>query len=140
MADPGGWVPNQENDFTNFQSNDSFNLNEVTGIDGMCWLDAFSTNTLSHGVWSKSYQIFLSTLFLYRFIARHFILHLIYISFYFTLLSLVLLVYLPIYLFTYIYLFIYWSFYLLACLLSLTVLELSYTQELLQVISRKIRS
>ncbi|XP_014484348.1 PREDICTED: sterol regulatory element-binding protein 1 [Dinoponera quadriceps] len=35
MADPGGWVPNQENDFTNFQSNDSFNLNEVTGIDDL---------------------------------------------------------------------------------------------------------
>lgn len=34
MADPGGWAPAQENDFTNFQSNDSFNLNEVTGIDG----------------------------------------------------------------------------------------------------------
>lgn len=33
MADPGGWSTTQENDFSNFQSNDSFNLNEVTGID-----------------------------------------------------------------------------------------------------------
>lgn len=33
MADPGGWSTPQENDFSNFQSNDSFNLNEVTGID-----------------------------------------------------------------------------------------------------------
>ncbi|XP_025988854.2 sterol regulatory element-binding protein 2 isoform X2 [Solenopsis invicta] len=35
MADPGGWVPTQENDFSSFQSNDSFNLNEVTGIDDL---------------------------------------------------------------------------------------------------------
>lgn len=34
MADPGGWAPAQDNDFSHFQSNDSFNLNEVTGIDG----------------------------------------------------------------------------------------------------------
>ncbi|XP_077255847.1 sterol regulatory element-binding protein 1-like [Temnothorax americanus] len=33
MADPGGWAPAPENDFPNFQSNDNFNLNEVTGID-----------------------------------------------------------------------------------------------------------
>ncbi|KAK9306386.1 hypothetical protein QLX08_002905 [Tetragonisca angustula] len=32
MADPGGWTTTQD-DFSNFQSNDSFNLNEVTGID-----------------------------------------------------------------------------------------------------------
>lgn len=36
MADAGGWVPVQDNDFSNFQSTDSFNLNEVTGIDGTC--------------------------------------------------------------------------------------------------------
>ncbi|XP_072760839.1 sterol regulatory element-binding protein 2-like [Anoplolepis gracilipes] len=35
MADPGGWAPAQDNDFSNFQSNDSFNLNEVTGIDDL---------------------------------------------------------------------------------------------------------
>ncbi|KAL6256820.1 hypothetical protein P5V15_011759 [Pogonomyrmex californicus] len=35
MGDPGGWPPGQENDFPNFQSNDSFNLNEVTGIDDL---------------------------------------------------------------------------------------------------------
>jgi len=34
MADPEEWVSTQDNDFSNFQSNDSFNLNEVTGIDG----------------------------------------------------------------------------------------------------------
>ncbi|XP_043581085.1 sterol regulatory element-binding protein 1 [Bombus pyrosoma] len=33
MADPGGWTTTQDNDFSNFQSNDSFNLNEVTGIE-----------------------------------------------------------------------------------------------------------
>ncbi|CAK9800502.1 Sterol regulatory element-binding protein 1 [Anthophora plagiata] len=33
MADPGRWSTTQDNDFSNFQSNDSFNLNEVTGID-----------------------------------------------------------------------------------------------------------
>lgn len=38
MADPGGWTTTQDNDFSNFQSNDSFNLNEVTGIDGMLYL------------------------------------------------------------------------------------------------------
>lgn len=37
MADPGGWSTTQD-DFSNFQSNDSFNLNEVTGIDGMLYL------------------------------------------------------------------------------------------------------
>ncbi|KAG5333437.1 SRBP2 protein, partial [Acromyrmex heyeri] len=35
MADSGGWASTQENDFPNFQSNDSFNLNEVTGIDDL---------------------------------------------------------------------------------------------------------
>lgn len=35
MADPGGWSSTQDNEFSSFQSNDSFNLNEVTGIDGM---------------------------------------------------------------------------------------------------------
>ncbi|KAG5316775.1 SRBP2 protein, partial [Acromyrmex insinuator] len=35
MADSGGWASAQENDFPNFQSNDSFNLNEVTGIDDL---------------------------------------------------------------------------------------------------------
>ncbi|OAD46986.1 Sterol regulatory element-binding protein 2 [Eufriesea mexicana] len=35
MADPGGWSTTQDNDFSNFQSNDSFNLNEVTGIDDL---------------------------------------------------------------------------------------------------------
>ncbi|KAH0945834.1 hypothetical protein HN011_011135 [Eciton burchellii] len=35
MADPGEWVSTQDNDFSNFQSNDSFNLNEVTGIDDL---------------------------------------------------------------------------------------------------------
>lgn len=34
MAEPGVWAQAQENDFSNFQSNDSFNLNEVSGIDG----------------------------------------------------------------------------------------------------------
>ncbi|XP_017889357.1 sterol regulatory element-binding protein 1 [Ceratina calcarata] len=33
MTDPGGWSTTQDNDFSHFQSNDSFNLNEVTGID-----------------------------------------------------------------------------------------------------------
>lgn len=36
MADPGGWSATQDNnDFSGFQSNDSFNLNEVTGIDDL---------------------------------------------------------------------------------------------------------
>lgn len=35
MTDPGRWSSTQDNDFSSFQSNDSFNLNEVTGIDGM---------------------------------------------------------------------------------------------------------
>ncbi|KAL0112766.1 hypothetical protein PUN28_012200 [Cardiocondyla obscurior] len=35
MADPGSWAPAQKNDFPNFQSSDSFNLNEVTGIDDL---------------------------------------------------------------------------------------------------------
>ncbi|XP_031842037.1 sterol regulatory element-binding protein 1 [Nomia melanderi] len=35
MADPEGWSSTQDNDFSNFQSNDSFNLNEVTGIDDL---------------------------------------------------------------------------------------------------------
>lgn len=35
MADPGGWSSTQDNDFANFQSADSFNLNEVTGIDDL---------------------------------------------------------------------------------------------------------
>jgi len=41
MADPGGWAPTQENEFPSFQSNDSFNLNEVTGIDGRCCAPLF---------------------------------------------------------------------------------------------------
>ncbi|XP_076178281.1 sterol regulatory element-binding protein 1-like [Ptiloglossa arizonensis] len=35
MADPGGWSSTQDNEFSSFQSNDSFNLNEVTGIDDL---------------------------------------------------------------------------------------------------------
>ncbi|XP_015429774.1 PREDICTED: sterol regulatory element-binding protein 1 [Dufourea novaeangliae] len=35
MADPEGWSSTQDNDFSTFQSNDSFNLNEVTGIDDL---------------------------------------------------------------------------------------------------------
>ena len=35
MADPEGWSSTQDNDFSSFQSNDSFNLNEVTGIDDL---------------------------------------------------------------------------------------------------------
>ncbi|XP_078041924.1 sterol regulatory element-binding protein 1-like [Augochlora pura] len=35
MADPEGWSATQDNDYSNFQSNDSFNLNEVTGIDDL---------------------------------------------------------------------------------------------------------
>lgn len=34
MTDSGGWAPVHDNEFTNFTANDSFNLNEVTGIDG----------------------------------------------------------------------------------------------------------
>lgn len=46
MADPGGWAPAQENDFSNFQSNDSFNLNEVTGIDGRSCAPVFFTDVV----------------------------------------------------------------------------------------------
>ena len=35
MTDPGRWSSTQDNDFSSFQSNDSFNLNEVTGIDDL---------------------------------------------------------------------------------------------------------
>ncbi|XP_066583236.1 sterol regulatory element-binding protein 1 [Prorops nasuta] len=35
MADPGGWIPTQDNEFSNFQANDSFNLNEMAGIDDL---------------------------------------------------------------------------------------------------------
>lgn len=38
MADPGGWVRTPENEFSNFQSNDSFNLNEVSGLDGRSYV------------------------------------------------------------------------------------------------------
>lgn len=50
MAEPGEWAPAQGNDFSNFQSNDSFNLNEVTGIDGR-----------SHQQYTFSLNIFYST-------------------------------------------------------------------------------
>ena len=42
MADSSGWASAQENDFPNFQSNDSFNWNEVTGIDGRSCAPLFS--------------------------------------------------------------------------------------------------
>ncbi|XP_054005282.1 sterol regulatory element-binding protein 1 [Hylaeus anthracinus] len=35
MADPEVWSSTQDNDFSSFQSNDSFNLNEVSGIDDL---------------------------------------------------------------------------------------------------------
>ncbi|XP_003703827.1 sterol regulatory element-binding protein 1 [Megachile rotundata] len=35
MTDPGRWSSTQDTDFSSFQSNDSFNLNEVTGIDDL---------------------------------------------------------------------------------------------------------
>lgn len=42
MADPvAGWAGiQQENEFPNFPANDSFNLNEMTGFDGMA-LESF---------------------------------------------------------------------------------------------------
>lgn len=34
MTDPARWNSAQQSEFSNFQSNDNFNLIEVSGIDG----------------------------------------------------------------------------------------------------------
>ncbi|XP_043269402.1 sterol regulatory element-binding protein 1 [Venturia canescens] len=49
MTDPGGWAPVHDSEFTNFAASDSFNLNEVTGIDDLlknCETELMKTENL----------------------------------------------------------------------------------------------
>lgn len=50
MADPAAnWSSMQENEFPNFPANDSFNLNEMTGFDGMLLQSHSSIYTRIYG-------------------------------------------------------------------------------------------